>query len=29
MSDLRAKRNTKSLENKGLSEYGDAIIDSS
>jgi hypothetical protein len=29
MSDLRAKRNTKSIENHKLSEYNDAVIDSS
>ena len=28
MSDLRAQRNNKSIENQALSEYGDAIIDS-
>ena len=29
MSDLRAQRNNKSIENQALSEYGNAIIDSS
>jgi len=29
MSELRAKRNTKSIENHKLSEYNEAVIDSS